>query len=135
MNTLPLYDETIYKELKTRWERFEIWRGGRMSYPAETVPAEFRVTNEERGYIEVFEFLNDPPVTYFLYIDEEAKLAKTWPGHLLGEVTFGLSYHSNMGDLRVPITVYAINGLTYYGTFYKSAGDYARIRVKKGGRR
>lgn len=134
MNVLPLYDETIYKELKGRHERFEIWRNGRQSYPADSVPAELRLTNEERGYIEVFEFLNDPPLTYFLYINEEARLATTWPGHLLGEVTFGFSYRSNMGDLRIPITVNAINGLTYYGTFYKSAGDYARIRAKKGGR-
>lgn len=131
MNALPLYDETSYRELKKRLDRFEDWCVTRTSYHADSVPVELRVTNEERSYIEVYEFLNDPPDKYLVYIDEEAGLAKTWPGHLLGEVTFGLSYHSNMGDLRVPVTIKAINGRMYFGTYYKSAGDYARVKVKK----
>jgi hypothetical protein len=34
-----------------------------------------------------------------------------------------------MGDTRVSIRVYAINGCVYHGTYYKSAGNYARVKI------
>jgi hypothetical protein len=34
-----------------------------------------------------------------------------------------------MGDKRQPIDIYAINGKKYHGTYYKSSGDYARVKL------
>jgi len=63
-------------------------------------------------------------------------LATTWTGEKLGDVQFGTSFRSSFGDERVSIRVYAVNGKIYAGTFYKSAGDYARVKMlkEKGGR-
>jgi hypothetical protein len=80
---------------------------------------------------EVADFSASPPDKYVLYINEGSREATTWMGHKLGDVTFGRAYRTNMGDTRVPITVRGINGVTYVGTYYKSAGDYARVRRKK----
>ncbi len=88
-------------------------------------------TNEERSVVEVYEFVNDPPDRYFAYINEKTRTCNTWMGDKLGEVGFGRAYRSNMGDIRVPITVYGINGKKYHGYYYKSAGDYCRIRLAK----
>lgn len=94
-------------------------------------PYNKEVTNELRSKIEVWEFINDIPEKYFLYIDEENKTATTFMGDFLGNVFFGKEYRNNMGDKRQQIDVYSINGKKYYGTYYKSAGDYARITKKK----
>lgn len=102
---------------------------------ASTIRAEFGrepLTNDERSQIEVFEFVNEPPSRYFLYINEKDGMATTWMGENLGSVYFGSPFRSNMGDTRVPVTIRAINGRMYTGTYYKSAGDYARVRVAKG---
>jgi hypothetical protein len=120
-----------YSRLRKRYAAFEAWRGGRSSYPTASVPVRLRVSNAELSAIEVYEFCADKPTRYFLYINEGRRIAATWTGDPLGAVGFGSPFRANMGDLRVPITVYAINGLTYYGTYYKSAGDYARIKVAK----
>lgn len=90
-----------------------------------------QVNNELRSSVEVYEFVNNPPESYFLYINEKTKEATTWTGQKLGSVFFGSVYRSNIGDKRINITVQAINGITYHGTFYKSAGDYARIKKAK----
>lgn len=97
----------------------------------DTFPHEKFITNDLRSAIETYEFINDPPEKYFLYISEEKRLATTWTGQKLGDVYFGREFRSNMGDKRINITVYAINGKTYFGTFYKSSGDYARVTIKK----
>jgi hypothetical protein len=75
--------------------------------------------------------MNEIPKKYFLYIDTKLNIATTWTGQKLGDVSFGNPYRSNMRDIRIPIRVYALNGEEYYGTFYKSAGDYARITLCK----
>ena len=89
------------------------------------------VNNALRSALEVWEFVHDIPTTYFLYINEKERKATTWTGQNLGNVSFGSSSRSNFGDERVPISVYAINGKKYHGTYYKSAGDYARIKLFK----
>ncbi len=97
---------------------------------AKTLP---RVTNEEISAAEVYEFISDPPDKYFVYINEERHEATTWIGEKLGNVT-GLSQtpkRSNFGDFRVYIDVYGINGKKYHGVYFKSAGDYARIKMYK----
>jgi hypothetical protein len=91
------------------------------------------VTNEERSSCEVYDFVTNPPDKYVLYINDERHEATTWTGEKLGHVT-GLSQtpkRSNFGDLRIYIDVYGINGKKYHGVYYKSAGDYARIKMYK----
>jgi hypothetical protein len=95
--------------------------------------------NWERSRAEVKAFKEEKPDKYFVYIKEGVSdiggsraIATTWMGHKLGDVFLGRPFKSNMGDVRVPITVRGINGVTYVGTYYKSAGDYARIRRKRG---
>jgi hypothetical protein len=88
-------------------------------------------TNEERSAVEVYEFLHNPPEKYFVYINRTKREATTWTGEKLGTVGFGTEYRDNFGGKRVPITVYAINGAKYHGTYYASSGDYARIKMSK----
>jgi len=86
--------------------------------------------------------MEEKPDKYFLYISESTReergvgapagWATTWMGHKLGDVSFGTPYRSNMGDTRVPITVRGINGVIYTGTYFSSAGNYARLRKVKG---
>lgn len=96
-----------------------------------TFPYANDITNELRSKIEVWEFINDKPEKYFVYIDETNKKAITWMGDNLGTVYFGAEYRSNMGDKRQPIDIIAINGIKYYGIYYKSSGNYARIKAYK----
>ena len=81
--------------------------------------------------MEVFDFITNPPDKYFLYISEKTATATTWTGDALGQVSFGREYRDNFGGKRVPVTVRDINGLIYHGTYYKSSGDYARIKANK----
>ncbi len=76
---------------------------------------------------EVASFKADPPEKYFLYINEAEKTATTWTGDYLGSCRFGREWRDNLGSIRVPVEIRAVNGQRYHGTFYKSAGDYARI--------
>jgi hypothetical protein len=116
------------QDIRTRNEALNKWidtirnkKTGWASYKPEDKP-------------EVFEFVTNPPDKYFLYINDTNRTATTWTGEKLGNVGFGCEYRDNFGGKRVPITVYAINSRTYHGTYYKSSGDYARIRAKKGAR-
>lgn len=96
-----------------------------------TFPFANEVTNEMQSAIEVYEFINMPPEKYVLYIDEGNSAATTWTGQNLGRVTFGKAYRSNLRDERQPVSILAINGYAYYGTYYKSSGNYARIKMRK----
>ena len=89
------------------------------------------VTNEERSSLQVFDFVTNPPERYFLYIDEQKHVATTWTGETLGQVSFGREYFDNFGGKRVPVTVYALNRVVYCGTYFNSAGNYARVRASK----
>jgi hypothetical protein len=89
------------------------------------------MTNDEISAQEVREFKANPPDKYFLYVSEERRDAHTWTGEHLGVVTFGREYRDNFGGKRVPVRIRAINGRQYVGTYYKSAGDYARVRLAK----
>ena len=88
-------------------------------------------TNEERSAVEVYEFVHDAPDRYFVYVNKDTKEATTWTGDKLGAVVFGREYRDNFGGKRIPITVFAINGTKYHGTYYASSGDYARIKRSK----
>lgn len=131
---------TISKEEYTRlvdlFARFEVWRNGRNSYPADSVPDDVRITNEQRSQIEVYEFVNNPPKKYFLYVNPEKRIVTTWMGDILGNITFlGLPYKCpafGWPSTRQNLTFRGINGKNYTGIFYKSSGDYARVKMIKG---
>lgn len=89
------------------------------------------VSNELRSAIEVYEFMRDKPEKYFLYIDEKTGRAITWMRETLGAVIFGREYRAVFGDKRQAVTIRAVNGVLYAGTYYKSAGNYARIKALK----
>lgn len=94
-------------------------------------------SNNERSAVEVYEFCANPPDRYLAYIKEVNGYPReltTWTGTYLGAACTAGSgaYRDNLGGIRVPITVVGINGKEYYGTYYKSAGNYCRIRLKKG---
>ena len=115
------------------------------SYRREELPAHLSPpTNEERSACEVFEFMRDKPDRYFLYIKEAEDMttkpgwrnfgwgqATTWTGENLGRVSFGRAWRDNFGGTRIPVTVFAINGETYHGTYFISAGQYARVKKAK----
>jgi hypothetical protein len=90
-----------------------------------------KLTNKDRSNIEVYEWLKNPPQSYFVYISEKEWDVVTWTGQKLGKVWMGSSYKSNFGDMRRSIDVIGTNGVKYYGTYFCSAGDYARIKAYK----
>lgn len=96
-----------------------------------TFPFAGIVDNNLRSALEVYEFIDNPPVKYFLYIRESDSKAVTWMDEVLGEVSFGKEFRGSFGDKRQPVRIKAINGKTYSGTYYKSAGNYARVKQTK----
>jgi hypothetical protein len=125
-------------DIRTRNNALMAWvdsirgKNGWASYRPEDKPAHVPdVTNEERSALEVFEFCTNPPDKYLLYINHEKQAATTWTGELLGHVTFGCEYRDNFGGRRVPVWIRGINGKQYHGIYFKSSGDFARIRQSK----
>jgi hypothetical protein len=92
--------------------------------------------HSEISAIEIYEFINDPPDRYFAYIKEpeigNMGEMTTWTGEKLGNALLWNTWRSNFGDTRVSIDVWGINGIKYHGFYYKSAGDYCRIKAYKG---
>lgn len=93
-------------------------------------------SNQERGWVEVYNFYHTPPQKYFLYVSESNQTVTTFTGGILGTgVVFGKEYRcrgfGGFDSVRVPISFRGINGVRYSGTYYKSAGDYARVRACK----
>lgn len=95
------------------------------------------ITNEERSRREVAAFLADVPATYFAYQSHDVTVGhlrrydmiSTWTGAKLAEVeSVGTVYRSNMGDRRQSFRAIGINGATYSGIAFLSAGDYVRMR-------
>lgn len=101
------------------------------SYRTEQVAHLNPPSNDERTQVELFDFVNDPPSKYFLYVNEEKQLATTWTGVELGKISFGREYRDNFGGKRVSLRMRGINGKAYFGAYYKSSGDYARITACK----
>lgn len=100
-------------------------------------------SNAERGALELYEFMHDPPTVKFLYVTEnkngyDPHKAQTFAGDYLGRVYFGQRYRAagfggrSAATERVPITLYAVNGKRYVGTYFSGAGNYARVRLAKG---
>jgi len=138
-----MLSESKYKELRERIDKHYAWLQARdfKPYKTEECPQVLRVTNEEYGAVEVYEWHNDPPDKYFAYVKVgcvyvdgvgtyEATVT-TWMGDTIGHAGLGCKYRSNFGDIRVPISVTGTNDKHYYGTYYKSAGDYCRLTAYK----
>lgn len=88
--------------------------------------------NKLRSALEEYEFfhcLSGPK--YSVHIREKSYEAITWTGQRLGAVSFGSEFRSNMGDVRINITLRSDNGQVWFGTFFKGAGEYANIRLSK----
>jgi hypothetical protein len=156
-NMLELTEEQI-ADIRARDTALHAWMKAnkRNSYKTEELPPEINPpTNAERSAVEVHAFKAERPSHYFAYVkcpaidgEEKPRLWRdrvrfyqrlfgrtgeltTWTGDKLGTLQFGDAYESNLGDIRVPVTCTAINGLRYHGTYYASAGDYARLRTFK----
>lgn len=141
-------------DIRAREDALRAWLGSRCSYKTEeAIAAGLKPpTNEERSALEVFEFVRDKPERYFVYISLPPRVksktypssvakyrdcyggtgrATTWTGDPLGEVQFGRAWSDNFGGTRISISVYPITGEAYHGTYFASAGDYARIQKAK----
>lgn len=120
-------------DIRARDAKLTEWlqSGKRYSYyPNELPPDIIPPNDEEWSSCEVFEFCNDPPIRYFLYIDQSKGLATTWTGEPLGRVSFGKEFRDNFGGKRIPVTIRAINGCVYHGYYFKSSGSYARVKME-----
>lgn len=133
-------DEVTYKSYRDDIESYELWRNGRTSYQTSEIPDYLRhVSNEMRGKVEQYEFKHGkPPVKYFAYwskrfVSETSYQLwlTTFTGDILAKVSTNNEYHDNFGGTRVNFNCLALNGLWYYGTYYKSSGDYCRIKLLK----
>jgi len=130
-----------YQVLRAKLEAFEGWRAGRTSYHPSEIPAHIpEVTNEQRSQMEVYEFVNNPPQRYFLYVRRPNPLSDviqvtTWMGDVLGTGILGRRYKTpafgGYPSTRYPIRFAAINGKKYFGTYYDSSGSYARVKMCK----
>ena len=130
------YLEAYYKFQQHEFVSSEYRKNNKTnSIPVEivnTFPFADFVTNDIRSAIEEWEFKIKPPQKYFVYVNLKERIITTWTGQKLGNIiSIGRTHNSNMGDERIPIRVKGINTLTYSGIFYKSAGDYARIKTVK----
>lgn len=125
-----------YRGAIRRLNRYEKWASqynqpnGWRVIPADAKqPVHF--DNADRSAIEVYEWHRDKPQSYLLYINEGEGTAATWAGEELGAVFMGTPNRDNYGGVWVPIDVIGTNGIKYHGTYYRSAGDYARIKAYK----
>lgn len=129
-----MISESEYLRLRSKYDTFEAARKakyGDKSYPSIDNGLPESPSNDETSAIEVREFCNDKPARYFAYVDQSKRIVTTWTGEVLGNASFGAEYRSNMGDKRIPLTVKAVNGLTYHGVYFASAGDYCRLKASK----
>lgn len=114
---------------------------GRVYFPntggTQETPEQTAARNAEMSKAEVEAFKGDPPERLFCYVKEYSEtwagsaIATTWVGDYFGRLACGRPWKDNLGGTRVPVTLYGVNGKTYHGTYYKSSGDYARMRLAK----
>lgn len=133
-------DKDTYIKFRDDIARYENWRNGRQSVNVSDIPDNLKhVSNDMRGKVEQYEFLHNPPDKYFLYYSERPindrgsfqTWGTTWNGEILGRIHTGKEWRDNFGGKRVSFIMSGINGLTYHGTYFKSAGDYCRIKQSK----
>lgn len=121
-------------------------RGGASSLSADAdaaMPPECRISNAERGELELHAFMVEAPARLFCYVARDISTGVgnpapwkcvAWPGQSYGRAIVGPSYavpaHGRRSRRRA-VTLYAVNGWVYSGTLYESSGDYARLRRTK----
>lgn len=118
-----MISEQLYNELKARYERLEAWRGNRRSYSPYEVPEDCIISNSGISSIELYEFVHNPPDSYFAYIDLKNATMTTWTGEKLGDIVGG--WHNTRGKW---LYIQGVNGCKYRGQFYPSAGDYIKVK-------
>jgi hypothetical protein len=136
-----------YNELKRKIAQFDAWvdtqrnpRNGWASYRVEDIPKHLsKVSNDQRSFVEVYEFVHTPPEKYFIYVErnvvspgevDNRVRVTTWTGQTLGYGYLGRPYKCG-NSRRYPIRFKGINGFRYAGTYYVSTGDYARVKKVK----
>lgn len=106
------------------------------------------LTNDQRSAAEVAAFQADKPGPYFAYWTARGRWKRpgvepaliagdtitTWTGDMLATITWtGDPFYSSFSDRRQNFRAEGINGATYSGTAYLTAGDYVRMRpVRRG---
>jgi len=105
------------------------------------------MTNEQRSAEEVAAFKADEPGPYFAYWNVRGRWAKpgvepelivgdlitTWTGEELGRIVWvGRPFYSSFTDRRQNFRALGVNGATYSGTAFLTAGEYVRMRPVKG---
>lgn len=100
--------------------------------------------NAATSRAEVEAFKVDEPGPYFAYwkaasgFPNPRELVRgdkitTWTGETLATLLWaGDRFRSSFGDERQNFRALGINGATYSGTAYLSAGDYVRMRATRG---
>ena len=106
-------------------------RSGWTSYKPEQVAHLNPPSNDERAQVELYDFVHEVPDKYFLYVNEKTGNATCFTGLRLGTIIFGHQWRDNFGGTRVHVRIYAVNHRVYQGTYFKSSGDYARVRLAK----
>ena len=132
--TAPNINPEQATSIRTRHDALRNWlkANKRNSYHRDELPIDIDPpSNDELTALELYEWRTDPPDQYFLYINTDARIATTWTGATLGDVCLGREYRDNFGGVRVPVWITGTNGRRYQGTYFKSAGDYARVRKVK----
>jgi hypothetical protein len=104
------------------------------------------ITNDQLNAAEVAAFMAEKPSPYFAYWNARGRWSlpgvspelvpgdtiTTWMGDKLAGITWtGNPFGSSFGDRRQNFRAKGINGATYSGTAYLSAGDYVRMRAVK----
>jgi hypothetical protein len=95
-----------------------------------------RVTKREMSQMEVYDFVQDAPKKYLVFVKrnlvsagvvDNGVIVTTYTGQILGYGRLGKHYF-NRNSRRYTITFTAINGVKYKGTYYASSGNYAKVR-------
>jgi hypothetical protein len=133
-----------YRTLKARAARFNAYidahhrsKNGWASYKTEELPPAIRrlhVENADLSKLEVYEFITNPPTTYFCYVNLEKREVTTWTGDTLGTILrMGHKFRCGFwpGADRQAIRFQGINGKVYAGTCFCGSGSYARVKQVK----
>jgi len=133
-----MIDAKTHAIYRARIAAFEAWLNGRTSYRTEDVPTELRdIDNAMRSAVEVYEINTEKPEKLFVYVAPD-KIANagafgfvtTWTGERLGRYEVRNKWRDNFGGERQSIRA-CIGGVMYAGTYFKSSGDYARLKKCK----
>jgi len=116
--------DKYFKETKRNWINEKIRKERKIP----------KVTNAERSFIEVENFKRGKgQKKYVAYMKNDLSKITTWTGDKLADVTkVGQPFRDSFGGERINFRAKGIDGKNYSGTYFKSAGDYVRIKkVKK----